>query len=128
MIINDFQKTFCQSVCEQIELVEESTDRFKVFTPFHFDDGDHLLIVLKKDKDSWVLSDEGHTYMHLACIVNEFNLLRYPPKEIIDNALSEFSISDRYGELVLEIDGSEYGDALYRFVQGLLRISDIFMQ
>ena len=40
-------------------------DRYQVFTPFLFDDGDHLVIVLKRNNSHWVLSDEGHTYMHL---------------------------------------------------------------
>ena len=41
-------------------------NRFLVFTPFTFDDGDHLAIVLKRYDKHWFLSDEGHTYMHLS--------------------------------------------------------------
>ena len=31
-----------------------------MFTPFRFDDGDHISIVLKKEQTGWVLSDEDH--------------------------------------------------------------------
>ena len=43
----------------------------------------------------------------------------------ISNALSMFRIQDRDGELVLDVPDSRYGDALYSFVQALLRISDV---
>ena len=48
---------------------------FCVFTPFRFDDGDHITIVLKKKEQAgWVLSDEGHTYMHLTYDISEKKL------------------------------------------------------
>ena len=45
-------------------------------------------------------------------------------QRVISNALSLFQVEDRDGELVLDVPGSCYGDALYSFVQALLRISD----
>ena len=48
-------------VAAGIHLVSEGIERYRVFTPFQLDDGDHLSIVLKKEGGDWVLSDEGHT-------------------------------------------------------------------
>jgi hypothetical protein len=96
-----------------------------VFTPFLFEDGDHLAIVLKRENGNWVLSDEGHTYMHLTYDLDERDLQRGTRQKIISNTLSAFSVTDRNGELVLKITGNRYGDALYSFIQALLKISDV---
>jgi hypothetical protein len=101
-------------------------ERYRVFTPFLFEDGDHLAIVLKKQGSRWELSDEAHTYMHLTYDLDEKELQRGTRQKIISNALSTFQIEDRDGELVLDVQDERYGDALYSFVQALLKITDIF--
>lgn len=120
-IERDFQKKVCAKVC----LMSEGVDRFRVFTPFLFEDGDHLAILLKKNNNRWVLSDEGHTFMHLTYDLDEKDLQRGTRQKIITNALSIFHIEDRDGELLLMIEDERYGDALYSFVQGLLRVFDV---
>ena len=120
-IVRDFRK----KVCEQVQLAQEGMERYRVFTPFLFEDGDHLAIVLKREDSKWVLSDEGHTYMHLTYDVDERDIQRGTRQKIITNALSVFEVADRDGELVLEIQEDHYGDALYSFSQALLKITDI---
>jgi hypothetical protein len=120
-IIRDFR----QKVCEQIRLESEGTNRFRIFTPFQFDDGDHLAMVLKKVGENWILSDEGHTYMHLTYELDEKSLRQGTRQEIITGALNAFSVDDRDGELVLAIRDQRFGDALFDFVQALLRITDV---
>ncbi len=125
MTVNNIKQAFCKSLCENIELFEEGKERYRIFTPFRFDDGDHLSIVLKKRGQLWVLSDEGHTYMHLSYGIDEADLFRDTRHEIIKNALSEFQVQDRNGELVLEVEDYQYGDALFRFVQALIKVCDV---
>lgn len=105
--------------------MEEGLGRYRVFTPFQFDDGDHLSIVLRQDGQHWQLSDEAHTFMHLTYDIDEQDLLRGNRQIIIDNALSMFYVEDRDGELVLNIENEQFGDALYSFVQALLKITDV---
>ena len=121
----DIEREFRQKVCDSIRLVPEGVERFRVFTPFMFDDGDHLSVVLKRSDSRWLLSDEGHTYMHLTYDVDERALHQGTRQRLISNALSSFSVLDEEGELVVPIRDDRYGDALYSFVQGLLRISDV---
>ena len=83
-----------------------------------FEDGDHLAIVLKREQDHWLLSDEGHTYMHLTYDLDEKDLRTGTRQRIITNALSAFSVTDRSGELMAPIKGEQYGDALYSFRPG----------
>lgn len=125
MAIENIVKEFKEKVCESLRVVSEGLNRYRVFTPFLFEDGDHLAIVLKRENGNWVLSDEGHTYMHLTYDLDERDLQRGTRQKIISNTLSAFSVNDRNGELVLKITDNRYGDALYSFVQALLKISDV---
>ena len=116
---------FQHKVSEKVRLAAEGIDRFRVFTPFMFEDGDHLAIVLRREGGGWALSDEGHTYMHLTYDLEERDLRKGNRQRIINNALSAFSVDDRGGELVLPIPEEQYGDALFSFVQALLKITDV---
>jgi hypothetical protein len=120
-IIRDFRQT----VCDQVRVEAEGVDRYHVFTPFLFEDGDHLVIILKLENDKWILSDEGHTFMHLTYDLDDKDLRTGGRQKIISNALSAFSVEDRKGELVLSITDDQYGDALYSYIQALLKISDV---
>lgn len=126
MSIESIEQDFHEKVSAKVRLLQEGMERYRVFTPFLFEDGDHLAIVLKKQGSRWELSDEAHTYMHLTYDLDEKDLQRGTRQKIISNALSTFQIEDRDGELVLDVQDERYGDALYSFVQALLKITDIF--
>jgi hypothetical protein len=125
MSVEAITAAFRQTVCEQVRLESEGTNRFRVFTPFMFNDGDHIAIVLKKEKGRWMLSDEGNTLMHLTYELDERDLREGGRQKIISNTLSAFTVDERDGELIISIDDDRYGDALYTFIQALLRISDV---
>jgi len=125
MSIDTIERDFKAKVCEKVKLAPEGSGRYRVFTPFIFDDGDHLSIVLKKDGVGWMLSDEGNTYMRLTYDINEQSLRRGKRKVIISNTLSLFDVEDRDGELVLGVPDGLYGDALFSFVQAILKIVDV---
>ena len=125
MTIETIERGFKTKVCEKIRLSSEGVDRFRVFTPFLFEDGDHLAIVLKRENSTWTLSDEGHTYMHLTYDLDEKDLQRGTRQKVITNALSMFRIEDREGELLLRIADGQFGDALYSFIQALMKVTDV---
>lgn len=119
------EQDFRRKICDSVRLKSEGLGRYRVFTPFMLDDGDHLAIVLKRETGGWVLTDEGHTYMHLTYELDEKDLQRGTRSTIISNTLSAFSVDDQEGELRLAVPGEDYGDALYSFTQALLKISDV---
>lgn len=125
MAIETIVKEFKEKVCESLQVVSEGFDRYRVFTAFLFEDGDHLAIVLKRENGNWLLSDEGHTYMHLTYDLEERDFQRGTRQKIISNTLTAFSVDDRNGELILKLTEDRYGDGLYSFVQALLKISDL---
>ena len=122
MLIDRIERDFRERVSDEVRLVAEGAGRYLVFTPFCFNDGDHLTILLKQDGPCLFLSDEAHTYMRISFDIDEQELLRGPRQKIIAKTLDEFRIEDRDGELLLELSGGQYGDALNSFIQALLTI------
>jgi len=125
MTSETIEHSFREKVSAEINLLQEGLNRYRVFTPFQFEDGDHLVIVLKQMGQRWTLTDEGHTFMHLSYDLEWQDLLKGTRQKIISNALSVFGVEDREGELLLPIPQEQFGDALYSFVQALLKITDV---
>lgn len=119
------ERDFKSKVVADLRLIPEGLDRFVVETPMTFDDGDALPIVLKKESDRWILTDEGHTFLQLSYVLTDVELRTAGRREIIDRALSNFPIENRNGELVLPIPGTEYGNALYSFVEALFKVDAV---
>ncbi len=117
---------FRKRVCEQIDLIPEGSDRFRVSTTFRFEDGDHFGIVLKREADRWILSDEAHTLMHLSYWLDEKELEKAGNRhEIIQGSLAGFSVEDRDGEFIIPIADEQFGDALFNFIQAISKVSDV---
>ena len=118
------EKQFKTAVSSEIELVNEGIDRYQIFTPFQFDDGDHYVTVLKKCGDKWRVTDEGHTLMHLS-VYKDVDGLYSPGKrcDIFQSAIKECGTVENDGELYIEIrDGDSYGNALFNLIQAISRI------
>jgi len=111
-------KEFKEKACEQISIEGEGLNRYIINTPFKFDDGDHLVIFLKHENNMWTLTDEGNTLMRLTYIADIKKL-------DIDNILKLFGVIEADGELKLQIPKNEFGNALYSYIQALLKITDI---
>ncbi len=125
MKLETIEKEFKEKVSAKIRLQEEGIKRYRVFTPFMFDDGDHLSVVLKQDNGSWILSDEGHTMMHLTYDIDEKQLQQGTRNKVINNALSTYSVSNRDGELFSKIINEDYGNALFSYIQALMKLTDL---
>jgi hypothetical protein len=125
MDIIEIQNNFRDKVDSLIRLESEGINRYRVIAPFRFEDGDHLVIILKQVGDRWILSDEGHTIMHLTYIMEEQELQQGTRQKIISNTLSVFGIEDQSGELITQIRDEQYGDALFSFIEALIKISDL---
>jgi hypothetical protein len=121
----DIEATLQNQVSAQIVLHEDSINRFRILTPFHFPDGDSLVLFLSKEQNKWIVTDLGHTYMHLSYDIDEKDLLRGNRQKIISNTLSSLDLQDRNGEIVTKVHQDEFAPAILSMVQGLLQISDI---
>ena len=59
MYLQSIERDFQTKVCGQVRLESEGIERFRVFTPFTFDDGDNLAVVMRREEEQWVLTDEA---------------------------------------------------------------------
>ena len=125
MKLTQVERDLQKKVSKKIMVQSEGRNRYQVLTPFHFDDGDHFVITMKREKGTWILSDEGHTYMHLTYSMDQRDLKRGEREKIISNTLSTFGVEDRDGELVVRVENEFFGDALFDFLQVLQRIADV---
>jgi hypothetical protein len=128
MNLSSVKDDFKTRVCEQIDIEQEGDNRFFITTPFRFGDGDHYVIVLKKEGDHWILTDEAHTLMHLSYWIEDKDLEEGAVtnrREILDTSVSSYFVQNRGGELVIPVKESRFGDALFNFIQALTKVSDI---
>ncbi len=114
--------SFREKVSREVEIEPDGINRYLVYTPFLFDDGDHFVVVLRRENDRWVLSDEGHTLMHLSYSDDEF--LRGNREKMMSEALSIHGVENRVGELLVSFSNEAFGDNLFSFLQALTRVSE----
>ena len=123
MNIERIEKEFKAKVCDRIQLLPEGKERLIVSTPFTFEDGDHLCILLKKSENRWYFTDEGHTFMHLS--YDDIDVDKGTRRKIIDTVLGTYQIQNAEGELRCLVENGDFGDALFTFVQGIIKITDV---
>ena len=116
------ERKFHECVSAEVRTVADGPDRFRVFTPFRFDDGDHLVIVLKREGDGWVLSDEAHTWMRLSLDGDERGRHEGARGKVVSGVLSRFGVEDRDRELVADVPDYRRGETFYAFAQALIEI------
>ncbi len=111
-------------ICESIRVIPdpEDSNRFVIASPFTFDDGDMISIVLKRADNTWYFTDEGNTFMHLSYEDTDFD--KGTIKEHIDTVLRTHYIKNDEGELKLGITNESYGESFFVFLQGLTKIAD----
>ena len=127
MNTESIRKSFEEAVAKSVELYPREDDNYQIFTPFHFDDGDHFVAILKTNESgSWIITDEGHTYMHMSYDMDLSSLKKGNRNEIIESSLDKYGVKEIEGQLVSTIDEiSNAGNILYNFIQCLISITNI---
>lgn len=123
MIPETIVQIFRRKVYEKIRLSREGINRYIVSTPFMFDDGDHLLIILKQENGVWYLTDEGYTFMRVS--YDEIDVEKATKDKTINAVLRFYNIKNVEGELRVYIENDDYGDALFSFIQGIIKITEL---
>jgi hypothetical protein len=125
MELKHIEKEFKEKVCSEIRLLPEGLDRYRIFTPFQFDDGDSFAIVLKKTGNNWILSDEGHTFMHLSYDIDIDSFDKGTRAKIISTTVGTFGIKVNDGVLSASLKDEIIGNVFYNFIQALIKITDV---
>lgn len=115
-----------QDLLHEFHFYDEGKDRFRVATPFLLKDSDFLMLVLKKEGDHWIVSDEGDGFMRLTLHMSWKHFSSGGTREkLLEGILSEFQITDRDGELIIPVENDNFGTALYRASQAILKILNL---
>jgi hypothetical protein len=125
MNVELLMREFKARVCEQVDVKSHGENRFIVNTPFRYEDGDHFGIVLKQEGGEWILTDEASTLMHLSYEISEKDLESGSRAELIGTSLSGFGVENRGGEFVIPVSEERFGDALFNFIQAIMKVSDV---
>jgi len=118
MSFEKLQRSLQEGVHRRLRLVAEGVDRYRVLTPFLHDDGGHIELLLRREGDLLVLSDEATAYMRL-----DDRAFHRARQKIIASVLSIFGVEDRDGELRMEVDADHPADAVLSLTQAILWIS-----
>ena len=97
----------------------------RVLTPFQFEDGDELVIVLKKEGERWLLSDEAHTIGTSPTILMKNFFIAVHAGSLSLKHFPCLKLKIAMEKLILDVSDESYGEALYDFVQALLKITDV---
>ena len=138
MKINDlnFEKmevNLKNSISKCFRLQQEGENRYRLFTPFIFSDGDLMSFILKFDSSlGWILTDEENTFMRISIIFDSYKKLSFSKStiEYIDYVLDGFPLCGVDGkEILLLINNFEsIGDAVIFFVQAIITVMNIECQ
>src|SRR6266446_300135 len=121
MTVSLIESEFREKVCDQIRIMADGVDRYRVFTPFRFRDGDRLSVILQRHRNKWMLADEGNTFMRLSYTLDERDLEQGTRRKLIEGAISSFGLEeDDDGVLVSHIENDAFGEALFGFVQAII--------
>lgn len=119
----DLLRDFRRKICQEIDIEGEGLDRYIVYTPFMFDDGDHFVTILRKDDSGWFVTDEGHTLMHLS--YSGVDIGQGTRARLVEESLGAHGVENREGELRMVVPGDRVGDALYSYLQALSRVATV---
>lgn len=112
-----------RKLCREIDIEAEGVDRFNVYTPFMFDDGDHFVSILKRHEDEWVITDEGHTLMHLS--YGGPDVTADARGKILEEVLREHSVSNDAGILSVRVGRDAIGDGLFSYLQAISQVANL---
>jgi hypothetical protein len=107
----------------EIDLERQGPNRYILYTPFAFPDGDHYVLTLSQKNGMWALSDEGHTLMHLS--YGNVDIQQGSRAVLIEDYVGGFGVSNNEGELTLEASEDDLADAVFSFVQMITKISAV---
>lgn len=125
MDINNLENSLRHLVDVPVRLLDEGDNRFRVFTPYTFNDGDHFSIVAKEENGQWVFSDEGHTFMHLSIFIPTERLIDSDLTQTIEDIKNTFGVLEEQGVLLAPFDEGNMGKVFSTYVQALVKISAI---
>ena len=125
MSFRELERALQSQVSESVYVVTDEDGKHYIPTPFVYGDGDGPTIALRRHGSGWALSDEGSTMMRLSWRLSEEELEEPVRKRKISDALALSQARQENGELLLTVNDSRYGEALFDFIHSLLLVDEL---
>ncbi|MCC6126393.1 MAG: DUF1828 domain-containing protein [Pirellulales bacterium] len=105
-----------------LQIEQEDNDRIAVYTPFMYQDGDHVSFAVARDAATslWHLTDDGDVLTHAS--YSGINLLASDRVSRFRETVQFYGLRERRGELWMPIENDAFGDAFFTFTQACLDI------
>lgn len=124
--MNDYRESILEVIREStssgLEIERKGIDRYIVHTNFSYPDGDELHIVIKRQDENWILTDEGHTIMWLSYDDIDFetetesdsllHILKCNNAEVVD------------GRICMKFEPDDIVGAIHSMIQTLIQTVD----
>ena len=114
-----------QKICEEITIEEENEHLYRINTPFGFDDGDSYLIFLEWKPDGYIISDRGHTLMHISYWTDTERFFEGRRGKTLEAIINRFGLNFESGEIKLRTAAENIGEAVFHYLQALDKITDM---
>ena len=112
-----------RSLCSGVEIEERGIDRYAIHTEFTYPDGDELRIILKKQGEEWMFTDEGHTMMWLS--YEDFNLRTDTRNNLFSRTLSYNHAALEDGRICIRFKPDRICGAIHSMIQVLIQTADM---
>lgn len=113
------------SICAELEVLPESPESFRVFTPFTYDDGDEVALTVRRDGERWIVTDEGSAFMRLSYDFDSAALLTDTRQRFIRSAFALGRAENRNGQVTRPVEDDDFGDAVFGVAQTVLRLASV---
>lgn len=125
MLREDLELALQERLKTDVAIEPRGKEDFRIITPFHFDDGDILKIILKRrGDDEWELTDEGHTLMYISYY--DINMNTETRANILQKIVSSHFMNEENGRLFIRAQGKDdLAGSLFSFIQGIVKVSDM---
>lgn len=127
MNIQSFNRKLQDALGANIRVHQRSDGFVMLENLFKFPDGDHFPIYVSETKNgNIVLSDQGHTLMHISYEHDIDSFYKDPRKEsLLKQIVLESKIKEKSGVFSVESKPDDIVEAIFRFGQSLTKIYDI---
>lgn len=122
--LKDIQKKLSDELCRSFSFYERQ-DKLHLISPFYFDDGDGVYIVIISNKDgSFTISDQGNTLMRLSYDLKMSQLEEGQRKEVMSYLIKRYNIEDRIGEYRITVGRDGLVNGIFNMIQFQIRMED----
>lgn len=124
--LDQLKNLICRSFCDSLGLVYVSNKLIRIELPFYFPDGDpYQLYIANYSSESLVLTDLGHTMMHLSYENDIDKFTEGTRGKLFEQIRQEFGLLETRGELMIETSESDLVRNIFKLSQAITKVWDL---